>query len=539
FIIYAPIPAPYSRRTYTFGILAALIGSLSGSVIQRKNPNPGNWFLIAVLPRLCLLLCLVNQLCQKRSVRDPAGLKQRLSVFDRISFPLRSVSDHEVVVRPHFQNYSNRRIGRMVRSGFRPSLEAPRVSPWAPRMLAVLSSADASPSTELALFAKPHSAPLPWKNPSPSCSLLSVVPLPPSHSSILGAAEEMAFRRVDPTPFLPHGFVAQQVDHREIMVHWGIVLVHPLPEHEVNFHIFDDIIREYLVEVRRVQVRSIQRSHLGQALVRFRVLMWDPDPNNATRLLVRARVTSLQEVPQFIVFSVAEGFQGVSWTVQCDIVQQFMLDAQPQDEDLVPPYPHDRINAEENVATNVDDGWDPWPVEQAHPPMPEVLPNNVNAAINEEEQFSFQGNNVEGQDDMQIEDNINVGLMLHLDQTIPDPAFEDFMARKRSSSWADLFPDNDGSVSVPKLSRHSSHPAWTPFQSGSPLTVSLHPVRTPLLGLNPLPIDTTVRRSVRLRAKAKGFKNCTRIGKKNCSCCTQYAPPTMQLDVIKKLGAEF
>jgi hypothetical protein len=85
----------------------------------------------------------------------------------------------------------------------------------------------------------------------------------------------MAFRRVDLAPFLPHGFVAQQVDHHEIMVctvtrpqplaheDWGIVLVQPLPEHEVNFHIFDDIIREYLVVVWRVQVRSIQRSHLG------------------------------------------------------------------------------------------------------------------------------------------------------------------------------------------------------------------------------------------------------------------------------------
>jgi hypothetical protein len=135
---------------------------------------------------------------------------------------------------------------------------------------------------ELALFTKPHSATLPWKNPSPSTSLLSVVLLPPSHSDTLGATEDMAFRRVDPAPFLPHGFVAQQVDHREIMVRtvtrpqpsvhedWGIVLVQPLPEHEVNFHIFDDIIREYLVEARRVQVRSIQRSHLGQALVRFR-----------------------------------------------------------------------------------------------------------------------------------------------------------------------------------------------------------------------------------------------------------------------------
>jgi hypothetical protein len=106
-----------------------------------------------------------------------------------------------------------------------------------------------------------------------------------------------------------------------------------------------------------------------------------------TRLLVRARVTSLQEVPQFIVFSVAEGFQGISWTVQCDIVQQFMLGAPPQDEDPMPPYPNDGqqlpaeffgmgqpvvnlqfdlnipppmggINGEENIANNNDDGWD-------------------------------------------------------------------------------------------------------------------------------------------------------------------------------------
>lgn len=58
-----------------------------------------------------------------------------------------------------------------------------------------------------------------------------------------------------------------------------------------------------------------------------------------TRLLVRARVTSLQEVPQVIVFSMVEGFHGVSWIIQCEIVQQLML-ALPQDEDLVPPYPN-------------------------------------------------------------------------------------------------------------------------------------------------------------------------------------------------------
>ncbi|KAL5664374.1 hypothetical protein ACJX0J_024482, partial [Zea mays] len=67
------------------------------------------------------------------------------------------------------------------------------------------------------------------------------------------------------------------------------------------------------------------------------------------------------------------------------------------------------------------------------------------------ENMILEGNNDQGEDDMQIEENINVGLMLHLEQSNPDPAFEDYMARKRSSSWADLFPDNVGSVSVPKV----------------------------------------------------------------------------------------
>jgi hypothetical protein len=165
----------------------------------------------------------------------------------------------------------------------------------------------------------------------------------------------------------------------------------------------------------------------------------------------------------------------------------------------------------------------------------------------------LEGNNVKGQDDMQIEENINVGLMLHLNQTIPDPAFEDFMARKRSSSWADLFPDNDGSVSVPKvwaaffmglLMRPDSFDwarkfllsgAISAFVAPSMDTISIRipsnclpppsqdspakPQSSPQSETTsrkrqPISVDTTVRRSARLRAKAKGFKNCTGIGKK-------------------------
>ena len=82
------------------------------------------------------------------------------------------------------------------------------------------------------------------------------------------------------------------------------------------------------------------QEHIQNASVSFgRVIMWDADRANLTRLLVRARVTSLEEIPQFIVFSVAEGFQRVPWTVQCEIIQQNMLGGLPEDEEEVPPYP--------------------------------------------------------------------------------------------------------------------------------------------------------------------------------------------------------
>jgi hypothetical protein len=50
---------------------------------------------------------------------------------------------------------------------------------------------------------------------------------------------------------------------------WAIINIHPLPEHEVLFPVVRDVVREYLVEHRRVGVRAIQRSHLGQVLVQF------------------------------------------------------------------------------------------------------------------------------------------------------------------------------------------------------------------------------------------------------------------------------
>jgi hypothetical protein len=46
-----------------------------------------------------------------------------------------------------------------------------------------------------------------------------------------------------------------------------------------------------------------------------RVLLWENDRRNLARLLVRARVTDLQDVPHFIILTESKGFQGESWTI--------------------------------------------------------------------------------------------------------------------------------------------------------------------------------------------------------------------------------
>jgi hypothetical protein len=54
----------------------------------------------------------------------------------------------------------------------------------------------------------------------------------------------------------------------------------------------------------------------------------------------------------------------------------------------------------------------------------------------------------------------------------------------------------------------------------------------------PIVVETEVRRSARLREKARGFKNCSRATRK-CSCCARISPPSISHKIIKKLGEEF
>jgi hypothetical protein len=72
-----------------------------------------------------------------------------------------------------------------------------------------------------------------------------------------------------------------------------------------------------------------------------RVILWENDRRHLARLLVRARVTNLQDVPHFILIIDGEEFHGESWMVQCEILEQHMLGGggQPTDEEPVPQLP--------------------------------------------------------------------------------------------------------------------------------------------------------------------------------------------------------
>lgn len=72
-----------------------------------------------------------------------------------------------------------------------------------------------------------------------------------------------------------------------------------------------------------------------------RLLAWEEDENHMSRILVRARVFSLDKFPWFFTFSDGNGPDTDSWSVQCEVLQTHMLGVMPQDEDMPPEDPND------------------------------------------------------------------------------------------------------------------------------------------------------------------------------------------------------
>jgi hypothetical protein len=121
----------------------------------------------------------------------------------------------------------------------------------------------------------------------PSLPVTTTAPDSPL-ANIICSAPEMAFQTADPQPFMPRGFhrlevqgrkhMARVVARREPYVNedWAILSIEPLPQALVIFASVREVSLEFLIQHKRLQIRDIQRSHLGQALVRF-VHIYDRD----------------------------------------------------------------------------------------------------------------------------------------------------------------------------------------------------------------------------------------------------------------------
>ena len=68
------------------------------------------------------------------------------------------------------------------------------------------------------------------------------------------------------------------------------------------------------------------QKHVEKALADYgKLVAWEEDPNNLARVLVKARVINLEEIPWFMVCFDGEGFEGESWSCQCEIIQTRIL----------------------------------------------------------------------------------------------------------------------------------------------------------------------------------------------------------------------
>ena len=54
------------------------------------------------------------------------------------------------------------------------------------------------------------------------------------------------------------------------------------------------------------------------------------------RALVKVRVSDLEEIPWFFVFTEGTDFDSNGWTVQCEVLHTRMLGGAAQDEDIPP-----------------------------------------------------------------------------------------------------------------------------------------------------------------------------------------------------------
>jgi hypothetical protein len=66
------------------------------------------------------------------------------------------------------------------------------------------------------------------------------------------------------------------------------------------------------------------------------LLIWEEDHYFMSRAIVKVRVSSLEEIPWFFVFTEGVNLESDSWSIQCEVLQATILGNGAQDEDFPP-----------------------------------------------------------------------------------------------------------------------------------------------------------------------------------------------------------
>lgn len=141
--------------------------------------------------------------------------------------------------------------------------------------------------------------------------------------------------------------------------------------------------------------------HIQSAVGEFaRVLLWEHDDRLQCRLLVGARVTDVQLVPQFIVYSNSDTVDGESWTLQCEVLQHHPAEQVPPQEDPIPedidmemgvpfdffslgqPVGGPEVLEDQNQEAQ-QGNWNPWPAEIPAQQQQPVQPIQQNQNLND------------------------------------------------------------------------------------------------------------------------------------------------------------
>nr|TKW22663.1 hypothetical protein SEVIR_4G243200v2 [Setaria viridis] len=174
-----------------------------------------------------------------------------------------------------------------------------------------------------------------------------------------------------------------------------------------------------------------------------RMILWQKD-DVLTRVILKARVTDLVDIPHYLILSEGDDFEGVSYTVQCEILQQNMLGAQLQDEDIPPGGPdgefifpgfqlNDQLQQDQPHQHNMD-------LDGQGGQLPDLNGNPAQDNIANEQEEEEEGMNEEDFLDMLIEE----AQALHEEEEEPQVILDldlNLSPPPRSSSSSEL--DND------------------------------------------------------------------------------------------------